>query len=500
MSLRARLTLLCALFLLLAIGASGLGATLVLRANDARRDHRDMTTASAVSQQLESSYVSAAAAIRAYFLSGDAGSLDTFTTERIHSADIAGRLQGLLMSKPALLKQVSDLNEAGRAWRLEAINPLITLEQEGKTQQVIDGYRDGPSVPLFQKAADELQKLRSGVRAAARTAAAREDSTRRDVFRFTAAAFLAALVAILLIRLVSRFWISRPITQLARAVSDEGDEPAPIRANGARELAELAREVNSLRSRLREELDLAVRTREGLSQNAAVLMSLRTQLETSPDNLPSGWAVSAQLVPASGIVAGDCYDIDYIPDGRMSVIVVDVAGHGAGSAVVALRAKELLRAGIRTNDDPSAAVAWANNQLSDLETGLFVTAFVAIVNFTSGLVRFVNAGHPAALLADGVNTLELGPTGPLLGPFDGEWITREAILSSGQMLVCYTDGLVEVRDENREEFGVDRLRNVLKENYGDDTDAIVKQTLAEVDAFVAGRPDDDITLTIVARA
>ena len=500
MSLRARLTFLCASFLLLAIGASGLGATLVLRANDARRDHHDLTNASAVSQQLESSYVSAAASIRAYFLSGDAASLDTFTTERIHSADIAGRLQGLLMSNRELLKQVGDVNAAGRAWRTEAINPLITLEQEGKTQEVIDGYRDGPSVPLFQKAADDLQKLRSGVRAATRTADAREASTSRDVFRFTVAALVTALAALLVIRLVSRFWISRPISQLARAIGAEDGDPAPIRATGALELAALAREVESLRTRLREELDLAVRTREGLSQNAAVLMSLRTQLETSPDNLPSGWAVSAQLVPATGIVAGDCYDIDYIAEGRMSVIVVDVAGHGAGSAVVALRAKELLRAGIRTNDNPSAAVAWANEQLSDLEPGLFVTAFVAIVNFTSGLVRFVNAGHPAALLADGVNTLELGPTGPLLGPFEGEWTTREAILSSGQMLVCYTDGLVEVRDENREEFGVDRLRAVLKENYGDDTDAIVKKTLAEVEAFVAGRADDDITLTIVARA
>src|SRR5689334_4753591 len=134
-----------------------------------------------------------------------------------------------------------------------------------------------------------------------------------------------------MLRLVSRFWISRPIQRLARAVRDDDGSLAPIRVKGATEVAELANDVESLRARLREELELAVRTREGLSQNAAVLMSVRTQLETSPDRMPTGWSVSASLVPASGIVAGDCYDIDYTPDGRMSIIVVDVAGHGASS-------------------------------------------------------------------------------------------------------------------------------------------------------------------------
>ncbi|MEY2470028.1 MAG: hypothetical protein QOF21_2726 [Actinomycetota bacterium] len=459
-----------------------------------------MQAASSIAEDLETSYVTAAADIRAYFLSGDAKSLEEFTTERIRSGDISGRLQGLLMGRRPLLRQVSNVAEAGRAWRLDGVNPLITLQQAGRSEEVISGYRDGPSVRLYQTAADELRELRDEVGKTVATTATREDDTRRDASRFVFAAMVVGLAALVVVRVVSRFWISRPISQLAKAVRSQDDDVTAIRIAGATEVAELARDVESLQTRLREELDQAVRTREALSQNAAVLMSLRTQLETSPDNLPAGWAVSAQLVPATGIVAGDCYDIDYTADGRMSVIVVDVAGHGASSAVVALRAKELLRAGIRTNDDPSAAVAWANHQLSDLENGLFVTAFVAVVNFTSGLVRFVNAGHPAALLADGVNTLELGPTGPLLGPFAGEWKTREAIISAGQMLVCYTDGLVEVRNDEREEFGVDRLRAVLTENYGDDTDTVVKQTLAEVDAFVGGRADDDITLTIVARA
>jgi len=108
---------------------------------------------------------------------------------------------------------------------------------------------------------------------------------------------------------------------------------------GPREIARLAGDIEALRQRALDEIGQAVRTREGLSQNAEVLMSLRAQLETSPDTLPAGWSVAAQLVPATGIVAGDCYSVDIVGGNVMTMVVVDVAGHGAGSAVVALRAK-----------------------------------------------------------------------------------------------------------------------------------------------------------------
>jgi serine phosphatase RsbU (regulator of sigma subunit) len=115
-------------------------------------------------------------------------------------------------------------------------------------------------------------------------------------------------------------------------------------------------------------------------------------------------------------------------------------------------------------------------------------------------VRFVNAGHPEALVCDSVNMVSLPPTGPIIGPFSGTWTTREAIIGPGQMLVCYTDGLIEVRDEDGVEFGLDRLRLVLRSTYGDDTEAVVKQCLAEVETYSGGRAKDDLTLTIVARA
>jgi serine phosphatase RsbU (regulator of sigma subunit) len=125
---------------------------------------------------------------------------------------------------------------------------------------------------------------------------------------------------------------------------------------------------------------------------------------------------------------------------------------------------------------------------------------VARVDLQTGLVRFVNAGHPGPFVCDGVNVVELAPTGPLIGPFAGEWYTRQAIVGPGQMLVSFTDGLIEVRDERRDEFGPERLLAVLRDNYGDDPESVLKACLNDVDAFGLGRAHDDITLMVLARA
>jgi serine phosphatase RsbU (regulator of sigma subunit)/CHASE3 domain sensor protein len=497
MSLRARLVLLCAFFLALAAAASGVGAVLVLRANDARRHHTELATANQAAEDLEATYVGEAASVRSYFLTGEKASLDDYNARRIHAADVNGRLLGLVMNDASLVRSVHAVTNAARSWRNDAILPLITMQESiGQSQAVVNAYRDGPAVATFQTIATRLSTLRDRVNAATDAAASRAKTTRDDVARFSIGAFAAAIVLVIVLSLLARFWITRPISQMARAIEDEPSD-VPMRRRGPREIVGLARSVESLRERARNEIELASRTREGLAQNAALLMSIRAQLETSPENLPPDWAVAAQLVPATGIVAGDCYNVDVLNRDYLTIVVVDVAGHGAGSAVMALRANELLRAGVRSYEDPNDAVTWASAQLSDLDPEMFVTAFVGKLHFPSGVLRYVNAGHPPAIVCDGVNHAELGPTGPLIGPFAGTWRSREAVIDPGQMLVAYTDGLVEMRNTKREEFGADRLRRVLRDNYGESCEEIVKQCLAEVEAYSDGRAHDDVTLTII---
>jgi serine phosphatase RsbU (regulator of sigma subunit) len=167
--------------------------------------------------------------------------------------------------------------------------------------------------------------------------------------------------------------------------------------------------------------------------------------------------------------------------------------------VVALRTKELLRAAMRTFADLGEGVRWVSQQLDGLAPDMFVTAFVAIIDTTTGAVEYVGAGHPPALLCHSGTVNELPPTGPIIGPFESIWRSAYATIEEGQAFVVYTDGLVEVRDDDRSEFGLDRLKQLVCDEF-DNAEAVIKRCLDEATAFSPFRAQDDVTLVVVCRA
>ncbi len=206
-----------------------------------------------------------------------------------------------------------------------------------------------------------------------------------------------------------------------------------------------------------------------------------------------------ELHPAEGVVAGDCYDVINLPPSGLALVVVDISGHGAVSGILALRCKELLRAGLRDGFEPDEAVLWASEQLDDLGDETFLTAFVAVVDLPSGDVTYASAGHPPALLCSPSHTVELEPTGPIVGPFAGPWHTASAGLDPGDRLAVYTDGLVEVRNTAGTEFGARRLADIVRASPHDEAEAIVKLCVDEVTSYAPARLRDDVTIALLCR-
>ena len=242
----------------------------------------------------------------------------------------------------------------------------------------------------------------------------------------------------------------------------------------------------------------AVRARETIEQSASVVLQLRSELATRVEELPEGWTVAAQLQPAEGAVAGDCYDVINLSSG-LGLVVVDISGHGAVSGILALRCKELLRAGLRDGFEPDEAVLWAAEQLDDLGEETFLTAFVAVIDLETGDVTYANAGHPPALLCSPSHATELEPTGPIVGPFLGPWQNASAGLDPGDTLAVYTDGLIEVRNAAGNEFGLQRLTDLVCGAAPDDAEAIVKRCVDDVTSFAPGRLRDDVTIALLCR-
>ncbi len=309
-------------------------------------------------------------------------------------------------------------------------------------------------------------------------------------------AFATTLIAALLVRR----WVTRPLDRLGRAVrSARSGKVGVIPPHGPPEIANLARDVDTMRLQMNRALYDAVRARETIEQSASVVLQLRSELATGVEDLPYGWTVAAQLQPAEGVVAGDCYDVIQLPPSGLGLVVVDISGHGAISGILALRCKELLRAGLRDGFEPDEAVLWAAEQLDDLDDETFLTAFVAVVELRTGEIRYASAGHPPALLCSPTYAVELDPTGPIVGPFVGPWRTASAGLDPGDTLAVYTDGLIEVRNAARKEFGVQRLTDLVCDASCDEAEAIVKRCMDEVAAFAPGRLRDDVTVALLCR-
>ncbi len=230
-----------------------------------------------------------------------------------------------------------------------------------------------------------------------------------------------------------------------------------------------------------------------------MLLTLRAHLEPEIGPLPRGWTLAAQLRAAEGVVAGDCYDIVFLADDQIGVVVVDIAGHGAVEGILALRCKELLRAALAADLPPGEAIATAADQLGELGDEVFLTAFAGVIDTGTGGIRYANAGHPPAFVVTSEAVIELGPTGPLVGLLRRDWRTAEANIGPGDTLCAYTDGLIEVRNDLNQFFGPDRLVELVQGTRCDEAPAVVKRCLDEIQIFAPGGLRDDATIVVVCR-
>ena len=130
---------------------------------------------------------------------------------------------------------------------------------------------------------------------------------------------------------------------------------------------------------------------------------------------------------------------------------------------------------------------------------VFLTAFVGIIDTRNGEVHYANAGHPPAFVALADSTVELGPTGPLVGLIGTGWRTEHSYVSPGDTLCIYTDGLIEARNHGNEFFGPERLAALVQGSRCDEAPAVVKRCLDEVTAFSPTGLRDDATIVVVCR-
>ena len=259
------------------------------------------------------------------------------------------------------------------------------------------------------------------------------------------------------------------------------------------------------------EAEVARKTEQLLAHQRVVQeLAMAWQIQESflPGELPSvaGWELSATLKPARE-TSGDFYDVIPLPNGRLGILIADVADKGIGAALYMALSRTLIRTYAFEYDSQPEIVLSATNRrlLMDIHVSMFVTVFYGILDPATGTLTYCNAGHnPPYLLSaqngDAVQTLP--KTGMALGIVDDVvWKQETVQLAPGDVLLLYTDGITEAQNLQEEFFGEKRLLETMQANRGCSPQDTLDALVAEALKFVGNAPQfDDITLMIVIRA
>jgi len=298
--------------------------------------------------------------------------------------------------------------------------------------------------------------------------------------------------------------VTKPITSLVRdfAIVSRGNLEHRTHSRDKSELGYLARSFDDMTVKLRaaQKAEIALRAREHeLKVAAAIQMSM---LPKETPHVP-GYDIYAYYRP-SREVGGDYYDFINLDGDKLGIVVADVSGKGIPASLVMTMTRTIIHAAAKQHVDSAAQVLKDVNAVitPDLRRGTFVTAVYIILNCKEREICVSNAGHNPFIIRDGETgecrfirrhgiALGFDP-----GPLFNSTIQEDRIrLKPGDKVFVYTDGVIECRDPGGEQFGEERLLNLVSEAGQVDSATLINTVVAEVSRFEGeGEQTDDITI------
>lgn len=220
-----------------------------------------------------------------------------------------------------------------------------------------------------------------------------------------------------------------------------------------------------------------------------------------------GWELAVHFSPHSG-VSGDFYEVMPLPDQRFLLVLGDVSGHGMQAALVVATALKTLRLLAKTTHSLTKLIGDLNDEIKDdLLPGQFITLFAGIFDPNEATLTCVLAGHHQLLQINPSKAVMLnrvGRSGMAVGLLSGN-LFRQSLkedtvsIDQGDLLIQYTDGLIEAIDDNDEEYGLHRLVGSFFSRLDDNGQEILDGAVDDVNRWSNGNPDDDLTLLVISR-
>lgn len=257
---------------------------------------------------------------------------------------------------------------------------------------------------------------------------------------------------------------------------------------------EVSREIEARRRNIAEKLEAERRTAQELE------IAKQVQARLFPQTLPAietleyaGACIQARQV------GGDYHDFLDLGRGRFGLVVADISGKGMAAALLMANLQANLRSQCAIALDEPQRLLRSVNKLfyENTNDSAYATLFFGEYNDKTTRLRYANCGHLAALLLRDGMIEKLDSTCTVLGLFkewDCEIVERQ--LSCGDVLVVYTDGITEAFNDAGEEFGEERLVEVLQKHARRAPEAVIASIVDEVRRFSPHEQHDDITLIV----
>lgn len=293
------------------------------------------------------------------------------------------------------------------------------------------------------------------------------------------------------------------VRELALSLVTADGQRLPVLLNAVTDANDLGAEIQvailDARERRSYEQELLNARREAVETAQQSAAMARTLQQTLIPDLPpeiSGLTTAVVFEPATGEVGGDFYDVFPIGRNEWAVMLGDVSGKGVGAAVVGTLVRHTIRALLTTGDSPAQSLAGLHRVLERDTPEMFCT--IAVLHLTRGdsgwTVRMASGGHPPAVRIDQSGQAELvRPAGPLVGAFPNPKFEETSFeITSGDLLVLYTDGITEAR-RGSDQFGEERLLTALEAGVRD-PESTVHRLLAAAMEFQSGDLRDDIAV------
>jgi anti-sigma regulatory factor (Ser/Thr protein kinase) len=278
----------------------------------------------------------------------------------------------------------------------------------------------------------------------------------------------------------------------------KGDLNVTVDVRSSQEFSSLSDDINSTVTTLKRYIaEAAARIDKELEYAKQI------QLSALPTNFPENedFEIYAQMIAAKE-VGGDFYDFYKLNDTMVAFLAADVSGKGIPAAMFMMTAKTIIKDLAESGMPVNEIFTKANEKLCENnESGMFVTAWMGILDLTTGKLQFANAGHNPPLLKRGNGDFEYLKTraGFVLAGMEGvRYRVGELMINPGDRLFLYTDGVPEATNTENKLYGEDRLLSFMNKNASAEATEFLPALKANIDMFVGEAPQfDDITMLML---